>query len=119
MIAVRIRLQCSLGVLLVNYILDSFLAQKNMLGILCFLATFAGINAGETGTLKQRDGFHYITGKGCGISTPIKYLDEIPDNIEGMSCTIIRPKKITKSQDQEGLQDHLKFKPIESKFNQM
>ena len=90
-----------------------------MLGILCFFATFASINAGETGTLKQRDGFHYITGKGCGISTPIKYLDEIPDNIDGMSCTIIRPKKITKSQDQEGLQDHLKFKPIEGKFNQM
>ena len=90
-----------------------------MLGILCFFATFAGINAGETGTLKQRDGFHYITGKGCGISTPIKYLDEIPENIEGMSCIIIRPKKLTKSQDLEGLQNHLKFKPIEGNLNQM
>ena len=82
-----------------------------MFGIFCFLATFASINAG--GTLKQRDGYHYITGKGCGISTPIKYLEEIPENIEGMSCTIIRPKKLTKSQDLEGLHDHLKFKPIE------
>ena len=84
-----------------------------MFGIFCFFATFASIYAGETGTLKQRDGYHYITGKGCGISTPIKYLEEIPENIEGMSCTIIRPKKLTKSQDLEGLHDHLKFKPIE------
>ena len=87
-----------------------------MFGLFCFLATFAGINAGYTGTLKQRDGYHYITGKGCGISTPIKYLEEIPENIEGMSCTIIRPKKLTRSQDLEDLQDHLKFKPIEGNF---
>ena len=76
-----------------------------------YLATFAAINA--EGTLKQRNGYHYITGKGCGISTPIKYLEEIPENIEGMSCTIIRPKKLIKSQKTEDLHDHWRFKPIE------
>ena len=43
-------------------------------------------------TLKQRDGFWYITGRGCGITTPIKYLSEIPEDIENYGCSIIRPK---------------------------
>ena len=75
------------------------------------LATFAVVDA--EGTLKQRNGDHYITGKGCGISTPIKYFEEIPVNIEGMRCTISRPKKI------EDLHDHWRFKPIEGNSNQM
>ena len=81
------------------------------------LATFAVVDA--EGTLKQRNGYHYITGKGCGISTPIKYLEEIPENIEGMSCTIIRPKKLIKSQKIEDLHDHWKFKPIEGNLKQI
>ena len=82
-----------------------------------FMATFAVINA--EGTLKQRNGFHYITGKGCGITTPIKYLEEIPENIEGMSCTIIRPKKLIKSQMIEDLHDHWRFKPIKGNLKQI
>ena len=68
-----------------------------------------------TGTLKQRNGYHYITGKGCGITTPIKYLEEVPDNIQGMSCTIIRPKKITKAKTQKEIEDLLPPTPIEGK----
>ena len=80
--------------------------------LFCSLASLSITNA--EGTLKQGNGFHYITGKGCGISTPIKYLEEIPESIEGMSCTIIRPKKeVTKSQKIEDLHDHWRFKPIE------
>ena len=33
--------------------------------------------------LLKKDDFWYIPGKGCGISTEIKYLTEIPQNIEG------------------------------------
>ena len=84
-----------------------------MFGIFCFLATFASINAG--GTLKQRDGYHYITGKGCGISTPIKYLEEIPENIEGMSCTIIQPNRV-RIGSEKGLNLHKGFKAIEGKL---
>ena len=59
-------------------------------------------------TLKQRNGFWYITGKGCGTDTPIKYLNEIPDNIEGMSCVIIQPNKVkqinvTEAEGEEGI----------------
>ena len=99
--------------LLVFYIAQMF----NIFWFLGLLATFAEINA--EGTLKQRNGYHYITGKGCGISTPIKYLEEIPVNIEGMSCTIIRPKKLISSQKIEDLHDHWRFKPIEGNLNQM
>ena len=99
--------------LLVFYIAQMF----NIFWFLGLLATFAEINA--EGTLKQRNGYHYITGKGCGISTPIKYLEEIPENIEGMSCTIIRPKKLIKSQKIEDLHDHWKFKPIEGNLKQI
>ena len=35
--------------------------------------------------------FSYITGKGCGVKTPIKYLSTIPKNIEDHECSIIRP----------------------------
>ena len=47
-----------------------------------------------TGKLRQRNGFWYITGRGCGTDTPIKYLDEIPEDIEGLSCVIIQPNKV-------------------------
>ena len=69
-----------------------------------------------TGTLKQRNGYHYITGKGCGITTPIKYLEEVPDNIQGMSCTIIRPTKVPKAKTEKELEDFWGYKPIESKI---
>ena len=51
-------------------------------------------SAFSDGKLEQRNGFWYITGRGCGIDTPIKYLDKIPENIDGMSCVIIQPNKV-------------------------
>ena len=47
------------------------------------------------GQLQKREGFWYITGKGCGTDTEIKYLNDIPDQIEGLSCVIIKPKSIS------------------------
>ena len=44
------------------------------------------VNAAE---LVENDGKRYITGKGCGISKPIKFLREIPENIEDFECSII------------------------------
>ena len=46
--------------------------------------------------LKQRDDFWYIPGKGCGISTELKYLSKIPENIDGLSCVIIKPSSVSK-----------------------
>lgn len=42
------------------------------------------------GELKKMDnGNHVITGRGCGILTPIKYLDEIPEDLDKHHCSII------------------------------
>ena len=32
----------------------------------------------------------FIPGKGCGITTPIKILQKMPENIKDMSCVIIK-----------------------------
>ena len=32
---------------------------------------------------------YYITGRGCGILKPIKYLKTIPENIDDYHCSII------------------------------
>ena len=37
----------------------------------------------------ERDGHTYITGNGCGIKTPMKKLDKIPENIQDFPCSII------------------------------
>ena len=44
--------------------------------------------------MKQDEGQYYITGKGCGTKNPLKYLYEIPDNIQENPCSII--SKLTK-----------------------
>ena len=41
--------------------------------------------------IHHKKDFTFITGKGCGIQTPIKYLSEIPQNIEDHECSIIKP----------------------------
>ena len=44
--------------------------------------------------LVKRDEGYYITGRGCGLSTPMKYLKEVPQNIDDHQCSFI-PKKDT------------------------
>ena len=39
--------------------------------------------------LVEHEGKRYITGKGCGISKPIKFLTKIPENIKDFECSII------------------------------
>ena len=33
-----------------------------------------------------------ITGRGCGLTTPLKYLEEIPQNLDDHKCSFIPPK---------------------------
>merc|ERR1711879_603342 len=50
------------------------------------------------------NGNYFINGKGCGISTPIKYLYHIPRNLSDQECVIIQkptgfaPKNATKKE---------------------
>ena len=32
----------------------------------------------------------FITGRGCGISNTIKYLNYVPENVEDFACTFIQ-----------------------------
>ena len=34
----------------------------------------------------------FITGRGCGISNTIKYLNYLPENVEDFACTFIQTK---------------------------
>ena len=34
----------------------------------------------------------FITGRGCGLTTPLKYLEEIPQNLDDHKCSFIPPK---------------------------
>ena len=42
-----------------------------------------------TAKLIKRDEGHFITGRGCGLSTPMRYLKEIPQNLEDYECSFI------------------------------
>ena len=77
-----------------------------MKGYFVLFLTFGFCFAGQ---LKKRENFWYITGKGCGISTELKYLNEIPENPEEMSCVIIRPKDMKKVDDPADLSLHCPF----------
>ena len=43
----------------------------------------------ETSELIERENGYFITGKGCGVDTPLKYLNYIPDVLEDFPCTFI------------------------------
>ena len=46
---------------------------------------------------KLPNGNYAITGKGCGISTPLRYMSVIPENPEAYECIIIHSsEKVTK-----------------------
>ena len=46
---------------------------------------------------KLPNGNYAITGKGCGISTPLRYMSVIPENPEAFECIIIQnSEKVTK-----------------------
>ena len=61
--------------------LCQFKIGTNMKG---YFVLFLTVSFCFGGQLKKRENFWYITGKGCGISTELKYLTEIPENHEEM-----------------------------------
>ena len=70
------------------------------------------------GQLQKQLDFWYIHGKGCGISTEIKYLTQIPTNIDGLSCVIIKPKSVKRSNFQDENSVHCSSVPfIKLAFN--
>ena len=58
--------------------------------LLLTLIVFQGLS----GTRVERENGVWFTGKGCGVTTEIKYLTGIPEDTKGLECTFI-PKKNT------------------------
>ena len=43
----------------------------------------------ETSELIERENGYFITGKGCGVDTPLKYLNYVPEKLVDFPCTFI------------------------------
>ena len=50
---------------------------------------------------KNNNGWNFISGKGCGTITPIKFFNNFPLDISGLTCAMIKPQdfKISKNYD--------------------
>ena len=55
--------------------------------IFSFVFTTLHVKAAD---LVERDGGYFITGRGCGINTQIKYLNYMPSNIEDFECSFVK-----------------------------
>ena len=59
--------------------------------------------------VKKDNGLTYITGRGCGTLTPIKHFTSMPKDISDLTCAIIKPDKISKSDGKIFGTEHCKF----------
>ena len=59
--------------------------------------------------IKKDNGLTYITGRGCGTLTPIKHFTSMPKDISELTCAIIKPDKIFKSDGKIFGTEHCKF----------
>ena len=46
-----------------------------------------------TSDLVERPNGYFITGRGCGVTNPLRYLNFIPDKIEEYECSFIELEK--------------------------
>ena len=54
-----------------------------------FAFLLESIHAGE---LIEKDNGYFITGRGCGTNTPLKYMNYIPDDLDKYECSFINLK---------------------------
>ena len=59
---------------------------------LIFLAVFVMIPISKSVDLTIVPNGYFITGEGCGISTPIRYLNEVPEILEDHKCSFIQSR---------------------------
>ena len=59
--------------------------------------------------IKKENGLTYITGRGCGTLTRIKYFDSMPKDISELTCAIIYSEKIKKSDGMIFGTEHCQF----------
>ena len=59
---------------------------------LIFLAVFVMIPISKSVDLTIVPNGYFITGEGCGISSPIRYLNEVPEILEDHKCSFIQSR---------------------------
>ena len=87
MIIMFLSILCNLG--------SRYLTMKLYIAILFFLET----QAAEI--VKRPNGDYFITGRGCGISNPIKYLKNFPpkQKLEEYQCSFVQLERGTRPLD--------------------
>ena len=63
----------------------------------------------QSKVIKKENGLTYITGRGCGTLTPIKHFTSMPKDISELTCAIIKPDKIFKSDGKIYGTEHCQF----------
>ena len=61
--------------------------------MLLFVSVLFLIQTVESADIVQRQNGYFITGKGCGTTNPIRYLNSMPKNIEDYECSFIELQK--------------------------
>ena len=59
-----------------------------LIQVLVILYNLIFVNSVELVTTPDGKG-QFITGKGCGVNTPIKYLNYMPNNIDDFECSYV------------------------------
>ena len=50
------------------------------------------VNSIYAGELIKKDNGYFITGRGCGTNTPLKYMNYIPEDLDEYECSFINLK---------------------------
>ena len=80
-------------------------SPKNMIFVILYLPLF--LEFVQSAQLVQRPNGYFITGRGCGTTTALKYLNYLPKTLEEHQCSFINlnrmvpikgtPKKLSKN----------------------
>ena len=61
----------------------------NMIAIFCLMLSIASeVKSGQLVDNPEGPG-QFITGRGCGVTTPIKHLNYIPENLNDFKCSFV------------------------------
>lgn len=64
-----------------------------MVAILCLILSFTLlVMSGQLINTPAGPG-QFITGRGCGVTTPIKYLNYIPENLDDFECSFVHAQE--------------------------
>ena len=87
-----------------NSIYGQFAKMSKLLLVLLFLKYDISVALSVSKVVKTPNNDLFITGRGCGIETPIKYLKYFPTTLNGFECSFIQTNQ-TKSNTSKLVKD--------------